>query len=65
MIKDTVILELSNEDILRLTNKSVLDKLNKWADKYGFHNHILKGKLEISLNEINKREQTDGEERRS
>jgi hypothetical protein len=54
MIKDTAILELSNEDILRLTNKSVMDQLNSWAKKYGFDNHVLKGKLEISLNEIKK-----------
>jgi hypothetical protein len=54
MIKDAVILELNNEDILRLTNKTVLDQLNSWAKKYGFDNHVLTGKLEISLNEIKK-----------
>jgi hypothetical protein len=54
MIKDTVILELSNEDILRLTNKAVIEQLDRWADTYGFHNHTLSGKLEISLNEIKK-----------
>ena len=54
MIKDTVILELSNEDILRLTVNPVTDQLHRWAEKFDFHNHTLSGKLEISLNEIKK-----------
>jgi hypothetical protein len=49
----TAIIELSNEDILRITNKPVEDVLKKWAEEIDFHNYLLKGKLEITLEEIN------------